>query len=74
MEDKTPSNGNKKEKNNQGATKIDCAKPKESLDKILNYNCGAFSNDTIYDEDGKRAEIVHDIKKIDNGNGAGSDY
>lgn len=63
---KLPSNGDKKEKNNQGSTDIDCSKPEESLNKILDFNSGAWSSDTVFEER-KRKEIIHDIKKIDGG-------
>lgn len=75
MEDKTPSNGNKKEKNNQGIERTDdCLNPAKSLDDILEYNCSAFSNETIYDENDKRKKIVQSIKKIDGNPNTNASY
>lgn len=60
------SNGDKKEKNEQGATKIDpCFNPAENLEKVLKFNSGAWSADTA-NQPHKQAEIVKRIQNVEN--------
>lgn len=45
------------------STKLNESKPAEALDNILSYNAGAFSSDTVFQEQARK-DLVKEIEKV----------
>lgn len=62
-EQKKNDSGSPANSNSDHLTSLDESNPAEALDKILTYNAGAFSSDTVFQQEA-RNDVVKDIKKI----------